>query len=82
MNTNAISEWEQEFKRIRFNPIYFIENFYNQLNKENPIILTDEEKQKLYDKYRGIPLIKGSPFKYSKKIEKLREEGYRDWEIF
>ena len=54
----------------------------SQLNKDNPILLTDEEKQEIYDKYKGIPLIEGSPFEFSKKIQKLKEEGYKDWEIF
>lgn len=82
MRTENMPEWEKEFYRVRFNPIYFIEKYYNEINKENPITLTDEEKQKFFDKYRGIPLIEGSPFEYSKKIEEIKKQGYQDWEIF
>lgn len=82
MKTNDKPEWEKEFKRIRTNPIYFIEKYYNSINKDNPIVLTDEEKQKFYDKYKGIPLIDGSPFEYLNKIEELKKQGYKDWEIF
>lgn len=77
-------EFLKLFKRVRSNPIYFIDMYYNAVHPDNKIELTDEEKQELFDKYRGIPLIKS--FDQYKKIqerdEKLRSEGYKDWEIY
>lgn len=82
MNTDLTPEWEKEFKRVQFNAVRFIEEYYNKLHPENPIILNDEEKQKIFNQYKGIPLIDGSPFEYSKKIEELKKQGYKDWEIY
>ena len=83
MKTIELMALEKEFKKVRFNPIYFIENYYNVVNADNPAILSDNEKQSLYNEYKGIPLLdEGNWSSYFDRRKKLQEEeGYKDWEI-
>ncbi len=43
----------KEFKRAKNNAIYFLEKYYNVLNPDKKVTLTDEEKQNFFDKYKG-----------------------------
>jgi len=45
--------------------------------------LTDEQKQKFFDEYKGIPVFRAnqSPFEYKKWRDKMRAEGHKDWEF-
>ena len=51
VDLNEISEFEKEFRRLRFNPIYFYEYYWKEKHPDEPE-LTREQKQKLYDEYR------------------------------
>jgi hypothetical protein len=76
-------DWEREFKRISHNPIYFIEHYWNKLHPENKPELTQEEKQSLYNEYRGLPYFStwNKMERYQKKVDELKKQGYEDWEI-
>lgn len=81
-------EWLKDYQRTKRNPIFFIEEYYNKLYSENKIYLTDEEKQFIYDKYRTnmIPLFNEGDdmtayYEHCEKIEELKKQGYRDWEL-
>lgn len=78
------SDWKKEFKRVKNNPIYFIDKYYNLVHKDNLIELSDEEKQEQFDRHKGIPLIKDIEqfTKFNDKVSELKEKGYKDWEIF
>lgn len=86
---NQFEEFLKIFKRVQFNPIYFIDFYYNVVHPDKKIELTDEEKQKLFDEFhiqKGIPLVRDvkdweTLRKMNEKIEHLKEEGYKDWEI-
>ncbi len=84
MSNTDMPEWEKEFKRAKNNAIYFLEKYYNVSNPDKKVTLTDEEKQNFFDKYKGVPLMSDfkSVIKYTKRIEELREKGYKDWEMF
>ncbi len=75
-----LEEFIKEYARIRRNAVFFVENYWNRLHPDNPIILTDEEKQQLYNKYRMSPLVDDF-VAYAKRLEELRAKGYKDWEI-
>jgi hypothetical protein len=77
---NEMPQWEREYARVQHNAVFFIENFWNKLHPEDPIILTDEQKQVIYNKYRATPLVK-DVVAYLDKLNELREKGYKDWEI-
>ena len=70
VDLNEISEFEKEFRRLRFNPIYFYEYYW-------------KEKHKLYDEYRGTPFFQdfGEAIKHQERIKELKAQGYEDWEI-
>jgi len=72
----------QEFERVQNNIVYFIDIYYNKVS-ENKIELTDDEKQKLFDKYKGIPYFDDvrKSISYSEKIKELKDQGDKDWEI-
>ena len=46
----------QIYKRVQANPILFLEAYFNKIHQEN-LILTEEEKQKIFDTYRHIPVL-------------------------
>jgi len=48
-------DWQKEYERIRGNAIYFIEAYYNKRHPKKKVILTDEEKQVVFNKYKKIP---------------------------
>lgn len=75
--------WEEEFKLIRRNPIYFIELYWNKLYPNEKVELSDEEKQKFYDIYKGVPLLDESNFvEFLEKRDELKAKGVKDWEAF
>ncbi|NMA74480.1 MAG: hypothetical protein GX963_10045 [Bacteroidales bacterium] len=81
-------EFIRIFKRVQHNAVYFLEEYYNKVNPDKAIELTDEEKQSLFDEFRGVPLFKTGGVeafeeldKYYKRLEKLKAKGYKDWEI-
>lgn len=75
--------WEEEFKLVRRNPIYFIELYWNKLYPDEKIELSDEEKQKFYDRYKGVPLLDESNFvEFLEKRDELKAKGVKDWEAF
>ncbi|MFC2610531.1 MAG: hypothetical protein ACFNYA_03375 [Capnocytophaga granulosa] len=73
-------QWEIEFSHVRRNAVYFIEEYWNKLHPDAPLSLTDEEKQRIYNKYRMAPLVNDISA-YMKRIDDLRAQGYKDWEI-
>ena len=73
----------KEFERIKTNPIYFIDNYYNLVSDEK-LELSDDQKQALFDKYRKISIFKmddNSYLDYEKRMAELKTQGYKDWEI-
>ncbi len=72
-----------ELKRIKANPIYFLEEYYNKMHPDNKVNLSDEEKQNLYDKFKGVPLFENGEdaFNYIAKRDELKKQGLKDWEI-
>ena len=73
----------KEFERARFNAVYFLEMFWNKVNPDNKIELSDEDKQALFDKYRGAPffIYFYQLRKHSEWQKEMKEKGYKDWEI-
>lgn len=66
--------WEEEFKLVCRNPIYFIELYWNKLYPNEKVELSDEEKQQFYDKYRMVPLLSEDTFhEYFQHRKELRE---------
>ena len=82
VDLNEISEFEKEFRRLRFNPIYFYEYYWKEKHPDEPE-LTREQKQKLYDEYRGTPFFQdfGEAIKHQERIKELKAQAYEDWEI-
>ena len=82
VDLNEISEFEKEFRRLRFNPIYFYEYYWKEKHPDETE-LTREQKQKLYDEYRGTPFFQdfGEAIKHQERIKELKAQGYEDWEI-
>ena len=74
----------KELNRIKGNPIYFLETYYNTIHKDNELVLTDEEKQQLYDKFKMIPMFENTDdaFSYTDKRNELKKQGIKDWEMF
>lgn len=76
-------EWEKVFSRVRFNAIYFIEEYWNVVHPDKKVELTKEEKQEIFNRYKATPFF--SDFSqvesYNKRIKELKEQGYEDWEI-
>ena len=79
----SYDQFIKEFERARFNPIYFLEAFWSKVNSDSNIELSDEEKQKLFDKYKGIPCFKNIEqlSQHQEREKKLKEQGRKDWEI-
>lgn len=75
-----LEEFLKEYTRVRRNAVFFVENYWNKLHPDNPITLTDDEKQRLYNRYRMVPLVRDITA-YTKRLEELRAKGYKDWEI-
>lgn len=84
-NDNRIKDnWLKEFERVRGNAIYFLETYWNKLHPDEAVALTDEEKQRAYDKYKFVPLLDSSADlrAYEKMRKEARENGVKDWEAF
>ena len=75
-----LEEFLKEYDRVRRNAVFFVDHYWNKLHSDNPIVLTDEEKQQLYNKFRMVPLV-NDIVAYTKRLEELRAKGYKDWEI-
>jgi len=77
------AEWLAEFKKARHNAIYFVENVWNVAYPDKAVELTEEEKEYFYKQFRGVPLLNTVNIsEYHDNIEKLRSQGYKDWEIW
>ncbi len=76
--------WLEEYRLIRRNPIYFLELYWNKLYPEEKVELTDEEKERLYNKYCGKPRIKDTKDlrEYVQRRDAARAKGLKDWESF
>ena len=82
-NKRLKDNWEEEFKLVRRNPIYFIELYWNKLYPDEKIELSDEEKQKFYHTYRMAPLLDERTLRaYCDKLAELKAKGVKDWEAF
>lgn len=87
MEEKDYKEFIKVFKRIQFNAVYFLDNFYNVVYPDKKIELSDEEKQNLFDEYKGVPFFGDignfhQKYKeYTDRIDRLKSEGYQDWEI-
>lgn len=78
---SEMSALEKEFRKVQYNPIYFYELYWKEKHPEEPE-LTRDQKQALYNKYRGIPVIDMDQFgAYEKRRRELKDQGYEDWEI-
>lgn len=82
-DSEEYKEFIKIYKRANNNAVFFLENYYNIVHPDKKIELTDEEKQELYDEFKGIPyfddMSKVGP--YQKRIDELKAQGYKDWEI-
>ena len=76
--------WQDEYKLVQRNPIYFLELYWNKLYPDEAVTLEDDEKQRLYDRYKMVPLLKSfddaEQLIQAKKTAK--EQGFKDWEAF
>ncbi len=77
-----MEHWEKVFRIIQHNPILFLERYYNVV-EEQKVELTTEQKQKFYDKYKGIPYFEDfeKVALYQEKKDKRKAEGKADWEL-
>ena len=73
----------QIYKRVQANPILFLEAYFNKIPQVN-LMLTEEEKQKIFDTYRHIPVLPDieDMKKWDEYVKLQRETGKKDWEIF
>lgn len=76
--------WLDEFKLVQRNPIYFLELYWNKLYPDEAVTLEDDEKQRLYDRYKMVPLLKS--FDDAEQLiqakKSAKEQGFKDWEAF
>ena len=77
------NDWEKIFKKVRHNPIFFIDFFWNVAYPEKAVELTENQKQKYFDKHKGAPFFNdiNDAFEYSKWTAEMKAKGYKDWEI-
>lgn len=82
-NTEFTKEFLKEFETARFNAVYFLEKYWNRSNLDKQIELSDEDKQKLYDKFKGAPFFSDldAIVKYTDRVDALKAEGLKDWEV-
>lgn len=74
---NKDSDWEDEFKKIRNSPIYFIENYFNVIHKIS-INLSNEEKQMYFEKYKDFSCL-GDAIKEITKHYDRKTEGLKNY---
>lgn len=81
-NQQLFNEFIREFKKIKSNPVYFMEFYYNKLHPDKIVLMDDEDRQELYDHFKGIPFIKDADDwrKLDKEKERRKENGLKDWE--
>ena len=81
-NQQLYFEFLKEYKRVRFNPVYFMEKYYNALFPDKVVVVDDEDRQKMYDHYRGVPLLRDASDmdKLSEAKKRREEKGIKDWE--
>lgn len=76
-------EWLAEFNKIRHNAVYYVENVWNVAHSDKAVQLTEKEKEFFYKQFRKIPLLDDSNWSaYHDRLDRLRAEGYKDWEIW
>lgn len=75
--------WERVFNIVKYNPILFLERYYNAVEPEEyHLELTREQKQHYYNKYKGIPVIQAEDMvEFGKKLDERRQSGKEDWEL-
>lgn len=73
----------QIYKRIQANPILFLEAYFNKIHQED-LNLTDEEKQKIFDDLRHIPVLPDleDMKKWDEYVKLQRQMEKKDWDIF
>jgi hypothetical protein len=81
-NQQLFNEFIREFKKVKSNPVYFMEYYYNRSLPENIVLMDDEDRQELYDHFKSIPLIRDSEDwnKLNEREERRKEKGLKDWE--
>lgn len=81
-NQQLYNEFLKEYKRVRFNPVYFMEKYYNAQFPDKVVIVDDEDRQNIYDHYRGVPLLKDASDmrKLSEEKKRRLDKGLKDWE--
>lgn len=85
-----MEDWEKTFNVIKYNPIAFLEHYYNIVDSENKVELTLEQKQHFFDKYKNnaIPFYddfgKGEElFRQKADLQaKMKAEKKQDWENY
>ena len=84
MQKRLKDNWLEEYKLVHRNPIYFLEMYWGKLYPDEKPELSDDEKQRIYDYYRQIPLIENMDQlrEFEKFKEETRAKGIKDWEAF
>lgn len=80
LKEKELKQFIAEYNKVRGNAVFFMENYWNKLHPDNPIVLTDDDKQLLYDRFRMIPVVKDL-HAHIEQLKELRAKGYKDWEI-
>jgi len=78
----SYNEFLKEYNRVRFNPVYFMEQYYNKIFQDKIVMVDDEDRQNMYDRYKGVPFIKDSDDwrKLDEMTKRREEKGLKDWE--
>lgn len=81
-NQQLYFEFLNEYKRIQYNPVYFMEKYYNVQFPDKVVTVDDEDRQNIYDYYKGIPLLKDASdmSKLAEEKKRREEKGIKDWE--
>lgn len=76
-------DWSRVFDRVKCNSVMFVELFWNVAYPDKRVELTDKQKQRYFDKYRGVPLFNDArdAFEHSKWVDEMKAKGYKDWEL-
>ena len=75
-------EWIKEFRKMRHNSVYFVENVWNKLHPDKAVELTDEEKQYYFDYFKAIPVLNNDAEwdAWHRRVAEAKEKGLKDWE--
>lgn len=81
-NQQLFNEFLVEFNKVKSNPVHFMEQYYDKLFPEKTVIMDDEDRQELYNHFKGIPLIRDSADwrKFDETKKRREEKGLKDWE--